>query len=345
MRVLFVYKEKNGDNLFVPVIRTRLSVHGIEAISSVDEFWNPSRSYDIIHIHWPEEVVGWNVNDVDIDKRLETRLRYFKEKGSRVYYTCHNLSPHYGSPLHQACYRVVERMADCMVHLGNYSLGKMAGLYPDCRHVLIPHPIYLGAYDDTLTREAAREYWGIDRRTFVVTAFGKFRRRDEVWMTLKAFFSLPRRKKLLLAPRMLPGSYPKPLLSVIRCLLHLLGVRTENNERIISDEDLPYYFAVSDVVFVQRCVILNSGVVPMAFLFGRGVVGPDSGNVGELLRVTANLVFSPSDQGSVNSMLRSAMNMDLDDLGAKNRRYADKYLHPDKIAGLYAKCYHFEESH
>ena len=41
MRVLFVYKEKNGDNLFVPVIRTRLSVHGIEAISSVDEFWNP----------------------------------------------------------------------------------------------------------------------------------------------------------------------------------------------------------------------------------------------------------------------------------------------------------------
>ena len=144
---------------------------------------------------------------------------------------------------------------------------------------------------------------------------------------------------------MLPCSYPKPLLSVIRCLLHLLGVRTENNERIISDEDLPYYFAVSDVVFIQRCVILNSGVVPMAFLFGRGVVGPDSGNVGELLRVTANLVFSPSDQGSVNSMLRSAMNMDLDDLGAKNRRYADKYLHPDKIAGLYAKCYHFEESH
>ena len=60
-------------------------------------------------------------------------------------------------------------------------------------------------------------------------------------------------------------------------------------------------FAVSDVVFIQRCVILNSGVVPMAFLFGRGVVGPDSGNVGELLRVTANLVFSPSDQGSVNS--------------------------------------------
>ena len=67
MRVLFVYKEKNGDNLFVPVIRTRLSVHGIEAISSVDEFWNPSRSYDIIHIHWPEEVVGWNVNDVDVN--------------------------------------------------------------------------------------------------------------------------------------------------------------------------------------------------------------------------------------------------------------------------------------
>ena len=33
MRVLFVYKEKNGDNLFVPVIRTRLSVHGAQLMS------------------------------------------------------------------------------------------------------------------------------------------------------------------------------------------------------------------------------------------------------------------------------------------------------------------------
>lgn len=343
MKILFVYNEENGDNLYVPVIRTRLYVHDIEAVSSVDEFWNPSQSYDIIHIHWPEEVVGWNVSDLDIDKRLENQLRYFKDKGCLVYYTCHNLFPHYGSPLHQACYRVVERMANCMVHLGNYSLNMMTDLYPDCRHVLIPHPIYLGAYDDTVTREKARKHLGIDRRTFVVTAFGKFRRRDEVWMTLKAFFSLHRRKKLLLAPRMLPGGYPKPLLSVIRCLLYLLGVQTENNERIISDEELPYYFAACDVVFIQRCVILNSGVVPMAFLFRRAVVGPDSGNVGELLKVTANLVFSPSDQETVNSMLRSAMNMDLEDLGAKNRMYADKYLHPDDIASLYAKCYHFEK--
>ena len=115
MRVLFVYKEKNGDNLFVPVIRTRLSVHGIEAISSVDEFWNPSRSYDIIHIHWPEEVVGWNVNDVDIDKRLETRLRYFKEKGSPFYSSCHHgQSPYFTNRVH--CYPYV------IYYLSTYSL-------------------------------------------------------------------------------------------------------------------------------------------------------------------------------------------------------------------------------
>ena len=40
----------------------------------------------IIHIHWPEEVVGWNVNDVDIDKRLETRLRYLRRKALGLLY-------------------------------------------------------------------------------------------------------------------------------------------------------------------------------------------------------------------------------------------------------------------
>ena len=81
---------------------------------------------------------------------------------------------------------------------------------------------------------------------------------------------------------MLPGSYPKPLLSVIRLFYYIfLGVRTENNERIISDEDLPYYFAVSDVCLYTALRYLNfrsssdgvscSGGVSLALIAGMWV--------------------------------------------------------------------------
>lgn len=339
MLVLFVYNEAVGDNLFIPVLRSNLCEFGIESVSSVKEFWNPSQKYDVIHIHWPEAVVGWGVNDISVIEKFELQLQYFHQEGIRIVYTCHNLAPHYGNPLHIEAYRLIEVNANCIIHLGSFSLEKLVILYPDIPQVQIAHHVYLGVYNDAIDKEKARKYLGIPTDRFVITAFGKFRRRDEVLMTIKTFLSFKQKKKLLLVPRMLPSTYPKYILSAVRFILSLLNIYAEENEKILSDDELPYYFASADLIFIPRCAILNSGVVPMAFLFGRAVAGPNIGNVGQLLQATGNLLFDPLKQDTVVSALRRSVSINLNDLGNKNRNYGRTVLHPQKIASLYAKVY------
>jgi hypothetical protein len=52
----------------------------------------------------------------------------------------------------------------------------------------------------------------------------------------------------------------------------------------VDDNILPYYYAASDLAFIHRVKILNSGNAIMPMLFGKVVVGPDVGNVGVLLK-------------------------------------------------------------
>lgn len=53
--------------------------------------------------------------------------------------------------------------------------------------------------------------------------------------------------------------------------------------------------SVADIALLQRVKILNSGSLPLNFYFGNVVVGPDVGNVGEILKKTGNPVFNVED--------------------------------------------------
>lgn len=66
------------------------------------------------------------------------------------------------------------------------------------------------------------------------------------------------------------------------------------NDELIDNCDLPYYMAASDVIFIQRKDILNSGNVPLAFLYHKVVVGPKVGNIGELLSETVTRLSIPT---------------------------------------------------
>ena len=69
-------------------------------------------------------------------------------------------------------------------------------------------------------------------------------------------------------------------------------------KRDFTDEEVALYFAAADAVFIQRLDDLNSGNLPMAFLFRKAVAGPAGGNIGEWLRKTDNPVFDPQDPDS-----------------------------------------------
>lgn len=355
MKVLVVYDETQADNLFVSILCRAIREQNIELQCSRLEFWEGHTRFDIIHFQWPEEVVGWNCNTPETIEKLKQRIEYYRQQGTRFVYTRHNECSHYVNKIIAQAYILIETSADTIVHLGQYSYNELHAKYPGKQHRIIPHHIYENAYNENITSLEARRKLNIPENRYVITAFGKFRNREEMKMMLTAYLRSGIRHKYLLAPRLYPfsrhrqGSLLKQIVTwilwqfVIPIVNKIFHIQGDSNEKIVPNKDLSYYLAASDLIFIQRKRILNSGNVPLAFLFRKTVVGPDCGNVGELLRDSGNPVFDPGKPASIKKALKQAFQLNEKQQGEANYRYAIQYLNLSKVGKMYAKTY--EELH
>lgn len=354
IKALIVFREdKDTDNLFVPILCDAIGMTGIDVRCSTKEFWESDTTYDIIHFQWPEEAVGWTCNDPDIIRRLDERIKFFRSRGAHFVYTRHNVRPHYSNDIINRAYDIIETESDVIVHMGHFSRNEFAAKHPGSRNVVIPHHIYENTYNESISMVSARQHLKLPQDAFIVTAFGKFRNREEIRMVLDAFRAWDEKHKLLLAPRLFPfsrsnnygGNLFKKLTSrigyhlLMPLLCRLWKLRAGANDELIENADLPYYIAVSDILFIQRIDILNSGNVPLAFLFRKTVVGPNVGNIGEILRETGNATFNPDDKASIVRALEEAQLLADEGQGTANYSYAKKFMNVRKIGQEYAQTY------
>lgn len=73
----------------------------------------------------------------------------------------------------------------------------------------------------------------------------------------------------------------------------------------VPAEKVQYFVNAADALVISRLQVLNSANVKVGSSFGKVVVGPDSGVVGEILHQTGSLYpwrFSISRQGAVASL-------------------------------------------
>lgn len=353
MKVLIVFNaQKETDNLFVSTFCQAICKQGIDAHCSLQDFWtDDSTQYDIIHFHWPEEVVGWICTELAVIQQLKKRLEYFKAQGCRLVYTRHNERPHYHNSIIEEAYCLIESFSDIVVHMGMYSCESFTKEYPDKKHVIIPHHIYQYTYNETISQKDARIRLRLPLNGLVVTAFGKFRNNEEVLMTLKGFHSFKNAHKILVAPRMLPFSkHPsqrnpfKKMLSfvgyyLVPAFLSMRKIYAGMSDELVDNDMLPYYLSASDILLIQRKHILNSGNVPLAFLFRKVVVGPDEGNVNEWLLTTGNPTFNPNDTTSIGNALNKAYELVAANKGEDNYQYSIREMGLERVAIMYKKAY------
>lgn len=354
IKALIVFRENDDtDNLFVPILCDAIKSNGIDARCSTTEFWESDTAYDIIHFQWPEEVVGWTCNDSKILRQLEERINFFRSKGARFVYTRHNARPHYANRIISKAYDLIESQSDVVVHMGRYSQDEFSTKHPKSKHVIIPHHIYQYTYNEEISVERARQYLMLPQEAFIVNAFGKFRNNEERCMVLNAFRTWKNERKLLLAPRFYPFSrsndYGKNFFKrwasrigyyVFMPLINrALKLRAGANDELVDNCDLPYYMAASDVIFIQRKEALNSNTIPLAFLYHKVVVGPNVGNIGELLRTTGNPTFDPDDTADIQFALEKALRLSAWGQGEINYSYAMEHMNYKKTGREYAKLY------
>lgn len=345
MKILFVYREYLNDNLFVHTLIRELRDKHFFVDCSVDKFWDETEQYDVVNIQWPEEIFKYNIENVDIIKVRE-RLEELKKQKTAIFYTRHNSYPHYYNKNVVNLYRLIEENVDGIIHMGKYSIDEIEKLEEEINAVnfLIPHHIYEKTYNENIVKKEAREKLNLPESKFIITAFGRFRDQSELIMLLKAFLFFRRKNKYLLAPRMLNFSRNKSCIKkilywFISNLLLLFNIKAGSYDEIIDNSLLPYYLISSDVIFIQRKHILNSGNVPLAFLFKKVVIGPDSGNLTEILMETNNPIFSPNDNYSIVKALEQSYELVKQNHGINNYNYAIKNMSIDCTAKKYIDTY------
>ena len=246
-------------------------------------------------------------------------------------------------------YELLYQQADVMVHMGNYSCELLQSQYPNAQHVIIPHHIYDDIYSFSIAQEEARQRLHLPADKKIILSFGKFRNdkeRDFVLSLKKNFISqlstlnsqLSTLNSQLSPLFLMPGFYRETLHTwnprklAVRLYYtwkyKTKGIKFCNDA--IPDDLMQCYFCAADVVLIQRLDILNSGNLPMAFHAAKVVVGPNVGNVGEILRETGNFTFDPNDVCSAISALQKAL--EATSKGDENKLYAAKHWSSGIIA-------------
>jgi len=314
MKILLTSNLNEGNDI-IDGLYHRLAQH-LDIEISVKQFWNTKISTipDIIHIQWPEQLFNWSVIDKqDIDK-LRNQLQFWKCQGSKIVVTRHNIAPHTLNARYTEAYQIIYMYCDAVIHYSNASIKNFTSIYDSKQihpiHEMIFHPMYSDIKNNS-DKKSAREYLGIAEDKKVVLIFGAVRDEKERQFALNVFHSLEMKNALLLAPtwykRISKRTPIKWFYSKIKIFFSRPDKKLKLSQKFVQDKDIQMYMNASDVVFLPRFEVLNSGVLLLAYSFNKIVVGPSSGSVGELLALSNNPSFEVGNVSDAALKLRQVL--------------------------------------
>ena len=205
-------------------------------------------------------------------------IRWARLRGARVVWTVHNLQPHdpgrRQGAVAWAFWRLFPRAVDAFVTLSRAGVPAILDRFPALRgkpYSVVPHGHYLGTYDDTVTRDQARQRVGIPEQCRVYLNFGQVRRYKNVPGLIGAFRGLRDDDARLVVA----GSVDDPALA------REIADAARGDERILLHlefvplDDVQTYLRAADLVVLPFSEVFNSGSAMLALSFDRGVLIPD----------------------------------------------------------------------
>jgi hypothetical protein len=331
MKVL-ITSNYNSENTYSKVIIDGLR-DKVFVVSEPQNFWSSNIDFDIIHIQWPEELFYWkNITLNDIE-RLSNKINYWKNKKARIVATLHNEIPHRKHDLDKEIYNIIYEQADVIVHLGDYSTN----LYRNHYNVVIPHPNY---------NKSIKIKNVDDDDTVRFLSFGKIRNNEEEQFLIDAFKKacLPNASLIISNSLFAKKSYFSRS-QYFKELIYKQKIKSLKKKGIIlkrykvQSDTLNNYFNQADVIIIPRLDTLNSGVLFMAYSFGKTVIGPSIGNIKEYLEISSNLIFDPNNINSLVSCFKQAINLNRNHIGRLNKNFSDENLAPEKIVSQHFNMY------
>jgi len=236
---------------------------------------------DVIHIHWPEQLVDWDLPAARVLVRsivVLSVLALSRARGTRIVWTAHNVRPHeLPRPRIYAMYSYIfARLLSAVIVLSPSAAGSLRASIPGLRSkqfTVAPHGHYRTWYAPAPRRSEARRQLGLGVDATILLAIGLIRPYKNLPRLVDAFKSgqYGPDVELVIAGRVAGAGLEQALLSA-----------RDDSDHIhfsfghVSDDDLSVWLGGSDVVVLPyaSASVLNSGAAMLALSFDRPVVVP-----------------------------------------------------------------------
>ena len=308
-----------------------------------------SKNIDIIHIAWTHPFfISTEFSKYDRINELFSLVRGLifisnviisKILGVKVVWTVHNKYNHEKHHVRVDVFisRLLSGVCDAITVKCDSAKQTILELFhiPDQSKVhMIPEGNYITAYENTVTRKAARAEINISEDDFLFVYFGMIRPYKGVRPLMRAFG-----KSDTDATLMIVGN---PHNEDMRRDILQLSSKYENIQTVLKyvpNDEIQYYMNAADVVTLPYKDILTSGSVLLAMSFGRPVVAPSIGCIPELAGRDRNFLYDPTSKNGLSNALEEARSAsDLEKRGTRNRERAE-LLSWDKVGNTTAKLY------
>jgi glycosyltransferase involved in cell wall biosynthesis len=332
MRVLVA----TNDRTFTPSLVAAYANQNCEVVTGVDNLYYMSGAYDLIHLHWPEELIGWTLPTDRALERLGAALTWWRSR-AKIVATVHNLIPHRDEhPLDRRLCEIVYRGSHVIGHFSQYSYNRIESRYGEfrqCQQVVHRPFLFHNLLEHRCGRSKARKDLGLAEDDFAMLAFGEIRQRVELWLLLSGIWHTRVPWKRLIFAGRVPGPRRRLVFALWRRFAPVISL-----EGYIPDDKVPAFFEAADAVLIVRSEPhLNSGVLPLAMTIGTPVVAPRYGMYVEYLLGTENELYEPGDDRALARAIERIAEKPRDMVVGLNQTLASEWGWP-RIVDAYLRA-------
>lgn len=278
----------------------------------------------VFHVHWLHRhfVTGSRVLTALLAIRLLFELLVLRALSVSVVWTVHNLSDHENrSPRTERVTRhLAARLCDRLIVHCEAAKASVVDAYDlpggvAERVAVVPHGHYIDSYCNEISRTDARSRLGYDDGQVLYVYFGLIRPYKNVPELLRTFPRLESEDARLLV-------VGNPWNDEIDRRIRRLADRDERIDTVLEfvpDEDIQLYMNAADATVFPFQEVLTSGTTLLAMSFGRPVIAPHAGCVGELVGDGGGITYDPGDDDGLYRALEAALDADLAVMGRRNR--------------------------
>jgi glycosyltransferase involved in cell wall biosynthesis len=271
------------------------------------------KGYRIIHVHW--------LYIFPFGFVMKGFFYFCKGLGIKVIWEMHNILPHgYADSDKKQCRWFYEKSDAIIFHSGHdiQRAKDLLGTNTDKIHTIIPHGNFNESYENTISKEKARNNLNIPDNSRALLCFGFIRKNRGYEYLLDAVKDMEN-TIVVIAGKLEDKDVYRNLLAYEKRLPQLrLFVKW------IPDEEIQYYFNASDIVVLPYTDITTSGVIPLAYAFSRPVITTNIGGLRDIVNYDTGVIVPARDVEALRNAIENIFSRDLLAMGKCAFEYSRK---------------------